>query len=79
MGEGYDKYDPEFRLNNREFYDLMKEFEHRKHRVYIPKDFEKESQELWTRGYYYTNGEVNAAFNLFMDGYMMARYIWMDL
>lgn len=63
----------------KEFYELMTSFEELGlESVFISAEVKRESREMFDKGIYYTNGEVNNFFKVFMSGYMNGRLNYMN-
>jgi len=59
-------------LHTKEYIDLMSQFEKEYNGCYL----EKESKDLWKKGYVYGNGKTNDCFNAFLKGYALAKCIY---
>lgn len=64
-------------VGTKEFYDLMDMFEKSVKKIYIPgtKSLTREPRDTWTKGYIYTDGNVNSAFHVYMHGYVFGKYV----
>ena len=64
-------------LGTQEFYEAMTAFEKSiKKRIHLrqgTQGFNKEPKENWEKGYYYTDGNTNEAFKVFLLGYSYAK------
>lgn len=49
----------------KDFYELMKDFENMK---VVRGRFDKENKDMWSKGYYYQDGNVNELFKIFLSG-----------
>ncbi len=58
---------------SKELYDLMDFFERSAPKLVYCGGFEREKKELWLKGFYYANGNVNNLFRLFMAGYTFGK------
>jgi hypothetical protein len=54
---------------DKEHYDLMTMFE----KNFRGNDFGREPKELWAKGQLYENGETNALFRAYRDGYAFGK------
>lgn len=61
-------------LGSKEFYDVMALFEKTLlQAVFVSAKIEREPKENWKKQYYYTNGEVNNLFKVFLWGYQCGK------
>lgn len=58
-------------LISQEHIDVMAAFE----KLYKHK-LERESRDLWAKGYIYCDGEINSLFIMFRKGYALAKYVY---
>jgi hypothetical protein len=64
------------KTGSKEFIELMSDFERliKSGTIYLSSTrLDKEEKELWKRGYYYQNGELNSVFKGFILGYQNAK------
>lgn len=57
----------------KEFYDVMAQFEKDALELTYGKKLEREAKDLWSRGCFYCNGEINIMFKAYLMGYSYAR------
>lgn len=63
------------KAGSKEFYELQDQFERdlKTMPIYIGASKEKESKDLWSKGYFYINGDLNKLFIGYMFGYSNAK------
>lgn len=63
-------------LHTKEFYDLMNAFERYSKHIRIrtgSQGLKREPKENWEKTWYYSDGEANQAFKIFMAGYSLGK------
>jgi hypothetical protein len=61
-------------LYTKEFYEVMDFFENKASKeMYIEGSLTREDREQWKRQCYYTNGNANNYFKMFLSGYQLGK------
>lgn len=66
------------KLGSKEHYDMLDAFERSFKSMQLYGRLDRESQDWWSRGVFYQDGQVNVMFRTFTAGYAEARCIYLQ-